>query len=104
MEARCAAERATGDVKEKLRAAMTTTVDHWLLRVEEDRMIAAVAGTVLAIGQDSVEAEQLAKELRLLHALFGGHTNEIVAAVDEGFQPIGILALWKEVCERAPNN
>lgn len=102
MEARHAAERATGDVREKLRAAMTATVNHWLLRTEEDRLRAAVAGTVLAFGENSTEAEQLTRELRLLHALFGGHTSEIVAAAEEGFQAVGILTLWKEICERAP--
>src|SRR4051794_9202399 len=96
-EAKIAPEQEP-DLDSQLRAAMKATHDHWLITNEEERFKAAV-GAVIVIS-DQATRVRIAQEIRILGSVSAAITGvpvDFSALLDDNFEPIGLLRMWKEL-------
>lgn len=91
----------------KLRAAMRTMRDHWMVTNEEEQFRCAVAAVMTLVDDD--ERARLEREMRALNAIGAAITaassgvrvdiaGTIAEHSNEGQEPpIGLLNIWREV-------
>jgi hypothetical protein len=87
-------------VENRLKKAMETMQNHWLVTNKDEQFQAAV-GAVLVTATDD-EKERINAELRTLKALnaaMNGIPVDMGRAIEglEGNEPIGLTKIWKEV-------
>jgi|SRR5579859_304995 hypothetical protein len=111
IEARDAVKRArhadpTLSTEDLLRVAMRTTWRHWLLSGDGAQLRAACAGTMMALGMQSAEAERIGDSHRALakvsHALVGADMGVAcdLSTLQVPDNPVQLLVLWREVSGR----
>jgi hypothetical protein len=104
-EARHAIKNMSGDVVEKLKAAMKATRNHWMATNEDEQFKAAVIAVMLHYGEGTDEYNRLKWELEnlkrfsaALSAAQAGISVDFTSVVQEeekANKPIGLLKLWK---------
>jgi hypothetical protein len=97
-----------GDLKEKLRFAMKEAhkgATGLVMLSDDEKFRAAIAATILSSDSEGEEKKRLEWESKCLQALsasLGGLPVDMGAVMEEGisrgWEPIGFLALWREVC------
>ena len=95
-----------GDLKEKLRFAMKEAHEGVVgigILTPDEKFRAAVAATILASeGEEKERLEWESKCLQALSAVMSGLPVDMGAVMEagtsRGWEPLGFLALWREVC------
>lgn len=84
-------------LEDRLRAAMGTAKDHYMLRTDDEMVQAAMEG--VARTADDAERTRLEEELERLNTLSAVLSGVPVdfGQVTEPENPIGVLKLWREV-------
>jgi hypothetical protein len=98
-------ERAIGDERdatEMLRKAFAEAKHHWMVLEPDPQLKGALNAVLTKMGDEHPDKARLETEIRLLQAM-----NAFLAAaqaglspsipeVPEGYEPIGVVKLWKE--------
>ena len=106
VEARHAAERAGADPVAQLKAAMSATVNHWMVLDEDTQFRGAIAGVLMLAkdrGDDDtrVRIEREVKLLRGLAVATSGVPVNFTALLgeegDEKPEPFGLSKMWRDL-------
>jgi len=101
-EAKSAAESNGGSIVDRFKEAMKVTKSHWLVIDEDSRLRGAIAGVMMSYDKGTIEYERIDKEVRMLNQFSAMIQAANVGLtvnppdVDDDFEPIGFLNLWKE--------
>ncbi len=87
-----AAAKGLDTLEAKIKAAMDTTRNHWLVTDEEERFQAAIHG--LAATVDEATVERMRIELQFLQGIQSGRVD--LSGIDEDYEPIGLLKAWRD--------
>jgi pyruvate-formate lyase-activating enzyme len=104
-EARSAATANGGSIADRFKAAARVTKNHWLVTNEDARFRGAVGGVMNSYGEGTPEYERLEKEIRMIRkygAILAAASAGLEVSppeLEKGFEPIGLLNLWREVLD-----
>jgi len=89
-------------IEDMFRAVVPEAHNHWLIIDEDEQFRGAIGAVLLALqekGRDD-DMERITKELEMLKALSligtPGVSINLGDIMVEGFEPIGLMRIWKE--------
>jgi len=89
-------------IEDMFRAVVPEAHNHWMIIDEDEQFKGAVGAVLLALqekGRDD-DMKRITKELQMLRALSligtPGVSINFGDILDEGFEPIGLMQIWKE--------
>jgi hypothetical protein len=109
-ESKAAIKPSDLSIEDRFRSAAKVAKSHWLVTDESDRFKGAVGAVMESFGSDSpeferirIEVESIAKLNAFLNAAQAGVGVASVGALEDAlntpadFEPIGLMAIWREV-------
>lgn len=106
-ECRGPVDRCTGDIKDKLRAAMQAAKGHWMVLDHDTQLRGAIGAVMEHYGKDSPEWERLSAEVEMLRK-FSAFLQAAQSGLQcdppelpEGHEAIGIMGLWHDSSREA---
>ena len=92
-------------IEEMFRAVVPSAREHWMVIDEDEQFRGAIGAVLLALQEKGREGEmeRITKELNMLKAvsLIGtpGVNVNLGDIMEDGFEPIGMLKIWKEAAD-----